>query len=214
MRSSYMKIVFAILFLIGGTFAAAAHAQPTDAQLRQRLTAPRTISITLGAPGKIEWSSTYRKYVWSRNFTARLRTEEPGVVLIVRGYASYDVMGGRYVFWRSFTTSNSYDGIPDPTESEIQGLVRKFEIRSFIRDYYYNRIVGGIESFRLAEDPKYEWHTPNSVSFNMVAVYTIEPVGPGTNQRGAQGFRVRLYRDNTRSEWKNVLSSETDWKPL
>lgn len=58
------------------------------------------------------------------------------MVLIVRGYASYDVMGGRYVFWRSFTTSNSYDGIPDPIESEIQGLVRKFEIRSFIRDYY------------------------------------------------------------------------------
>lgn len=39
---------------------------------------------------------------------------------------------------------------------------------------YFDRVVGDVESMRLAPDPQYEWHTPKSVSFNIVAIYTTE----------------------------------------
>ena len=45
--------------------------------------------------------------------------------------------------------------------------------------------------------------TPNSVSFNVVAVYTFRTNDVGGKERGARTFNIRLYRDNTKSEWKN-----------
>jgi hypothetical protein len=39
---------------VGQTFA-----QPTDAQIKKDLTGAKTVSVTLGQPGKIEWSKTY-----------------------------------------------------------------------------------------------------------------------------------------------------------
>ena len=206
------KIVF--LIFAGFLLTTNAFAQPTDAQIKKQITGPLTVSVTLGVPGKIEWSKTYKKYVWSRNFTSKLKTDEPGVFLLVSGYASYDVMGGRYVFWRTFTSSNSYEGLPNPTAADVQRLIARFGQKEFMRDYWYNNVVGRVESIGLADDPKYEWHTPNSMSFNIVAVYTHKTNEVGGKERGARTFRIRLYRDNTKAEWKSLNTSDKDWKVL
>lgn len=200
----------AIVFL-----ATIANAQPSDAELKKQLTSARTVAVTLGKPGKIEWSTTYKKYVWTRNFTSKLKTDDPTVFLLVKGYASYDVMAGRYVFWRTFTTSNSYDGIPDITAEDVQALITKFGVKAFMGEYQYNHVIGQVESLKLADEPKYEWHTPNSVSLNVVGVYTLRTNDIGGKERGARTFRIRFYRDNTKSEWKNLLvTSDSEWKVL
>ena len=199
--------IFAWFLLTANAFA-----QPTDAQIKKQITGPLTVSVTLGAAGKIEWSKTYKKYVWSRNFTAKLKTDEPGVFLLVKGYASYDVMGGRYIFWRTFTSGNSYDGLPNPSAADVQALIRKFGISEFMRDYWYNLVIGKVESIGLADEPNYEWHTPNSMSFNIVAVYTHKTNEIGGKERGARTFRIRLYRDNTKAEWKSVNTTDKEWK--
>jgi hypothetical protein len=189
-------------------FATAVSAQPTDAQIKKDLTGAKTISVSLGAPGKIEWSKTYQKYVWTRSFTAKVKTEDPGIFVIVKGYASYDVMGGRYVFWKSFTTSNSYEGIPDPTAAEVQALISKFGAEQFLGNYYFNRVLGRVESIGLAAEPKFFWHTPNSVSFNVVAVYTEKTNDIGGRERVSRTFEIRLYRDSVKSPWKNLISTD------
>ena len=207
-RLSIVLATLMVLFGLGVVNRVAA--QPGDAQIKKDLTGPKTVSITLGKPGKIEWSSTYKKYVWSRNFTAKLKTDDPTIFLIVKGYASYDVVGGRYVFWKTFTSSNSYEGLPDPTNSDLQALIAKLGIQAFIREYYLNRVIGKVESFTLAAEPKYEWHTLNSVSFNAVAIYTAKTNDVGGQERVAQTFRVRLYRDSPKSDWRNAISSELE----
>ncbi|MEQ1606796.1 MAG: hypothetical protein ABL999_18180 [Pyrinomonadaceae bacterium] len=194
--------------------ATAAHAQPSDAALKKQLTAPRTVSITLGSPGKVEWSKTYKKYIWTRNFTAKLKTDDPKIFLLVTGYAAYDVMTGRYVYWRTFTSGNSYDGIPNPTAADVQALIKKFGVEAFMRDYWYNHVVGQVESIGLSPEPNFEWHTPNSMSFNIVAVYTHRTNDIGGKERGARTFRIRLYRDSTTSEWKNLGTTDKEWKIL
>ncbi len=61
------KLIFYILslaILIFSLNASESFAQPTDAQLKKVLTSAKTVSVTLDGPGKIEWSKTYKKYVY------------------------------------------------------------------------------------------------------------------------------------------------------
>lgn len=204
-------VYFAMFFAVS---AGSVLAQPTDAELKKQLTNPKTVTLTLGKTGTKSWSSTYKKYVWTRNFTAKLKTADPEIFVIVKGYASYDITGGRYVFWRTFTTSNNYEGIPDPSEQDVQDLIKEFGIEKFMGNYYFNRIVGKLESIGLSKEPKFEWHTLNSVSLNVVAVYTERTNDVGGKERLARTFRIRLYRDNPKSQWKNLISSSESVEQL
>ncbi|HEV2904180.1 MAG TPA: hypothetical protein VGW32_03985, partial [Pyrinomonadaceae bacterium] len=114
------RLLVSVVFFGGVGLASHVAAQPTDAELKKQLTHARTVSVTLGKPGTREWSSTYKKWVWNRHFTAKLKTDDPDIFVIVKGYASYDIVGGRHAFWRTFTTSNNYEGIPDPTAADVQ----------------------------------------------------------------------------------------------
>ena len=204
-------IIVQMLMLFAFGLLSNAAAQPSDAQLKKQLMSPQTVSIVFNGPGAVEWSTTYKKYVWSRAFTRKLKSDEPGVYIIVKGYASYDVMGGRYVYWRNFISSNSYEGIPDLSASDLQALFKKVGTKNFFRRYSYS-IVGEAESIAFADEPNFEWHTPNSVSFDVVSVYTTETAG--RNERGEGTFRVRIYRDNTKSDWRDPSSSRKTWKIL
>lgn len=208
-----LSLPVGVLVLLGA-LANEALAQPSDAEIKKQLTHAKTVSVTLGKPGTREWSSTYKKYVWNRSFTAKLRTEDPEIFVIVKGYASYDIIGGRFVFWRTFTTSNSYDGIPDPTAADVQALIRKFGLEQFLGNYYFNHVIGQVESIGLSDDPKFEWHTPNSVSFNVTAVYTERTNDIGGKERLARTFEIRLYRDTSKQEWLRMMSTPRDKKNL
>lgn len=212
-KMSFLCLMCALLLLCVG-IGTKVSAQPTDAQTKKDLTGAKTVSVTLGKPGTNEWSKTYKKYVWTRNFTAKLKTDDPDIFVIVKGYASYDVIGYRFVFWRSFTTSNSYDGIPDPTASEVEALIGKFGEEQFIGNYDFNRVIGKIESIGLSGEPKFTWHTPNSVSFNVVAVFTKRTNDIGGRERIARTYEVRLYRENVKAVWNSLISTPRDIEKL
>jgi len=215
LRKKQLRLsLLAGLVVLLGALANEVSAQPTDAEIKKQLTHAKTVSVTLGKPGTREWSSTYKKYVWNRSFTAKLRTEDPEIFVIVKGYASYDIIGGRFVFWRTFTTSNSYEGIPDPTAADVQALINRFGVEQFMGNYYFNHVIGKVESIGLSDEPKFEWHTPNSVSFNVTTIYTERTNDIGGKERIARTLRIRLYRDNPKAEWKNLLSTDQDRKVL
>ena len=215
MRRLFMsKLIAAVMLLVGVGFVSAVAAQPTDAQIKKDLTAPKTVSVVLGKPGTREWSSTYKKYVWNRGFTAKLKTEDPEIFVIVKGYASYDIIGGRFAFWRTFTTSNSYEGLPNPTAADVQALITKFGLEQFLGNYYFNRLIGKVESIALSDEPNFQWHTPNSVSFNVTAIYTERTNDIGGKERLARTYEIRLYRDNPKQPWLRMLSSAGEKKPL
>lgn len=205
-------VVTVFLCCLGLTHEVAA--QPTDAEITKQLTHAKTVSVTLGKPGTREWSSTYKKYVWNRNFTAKLKTEDPGIFVIVKGYASYDIVGGRFVFWRTFTTSNNYEGIPDPTAADVQALIGSFGVEKFLGSWF-SHVIGKVESIGLAAEPKFEWHTVNSVSFDVTAIYTERTNDVGGKERITRTVRIRLYRDNPKAEWKSLLlTNDVDRKVL
>lgn len=217
-KFSIYTLTLALVVLGFGFGANHISAQPTDAQLKKQLTHKDTVSVTLGGRGKIEWSSTYKKYMWTRTFTAKLKTETPGEFLIVIGYAAYDVVGGRYVFWRTFTSSNSYEGKKNPTVAEINEVLAREEIREF---NFNNAVVGEYESFKIAPDTDWQWHTPNSVSFNAVGVFWLDaggrrydreawytpPAGFRALDKVESYLRLRLYRDAPNMPWRTIGAS-------
>jgi hypothetical protein len=213
-KAGMSNLLAAVAVLLGASFMNAVLAQPTDAQIKKDLTAPKTVSITLGKPGTREWSRTYKKYVWNRNFTAKLKTEDSEIFVIVKGYASYDIIGSNFVFWRTFTTSNSYEGLPNPTAADVQALIAKFGLEQFMGNYHFNHVIGKVESIGLSDEPNFQWHTPNSVSFNVTAVYTEKTNDIGGKERLARTFEIRLYRDNPKQAWLRMLSSAGEKRVL
>lgn len=191
------------------------NAQPSEAQIKKDMSGERTISITFGKPGSRTWDTSSQKWIWTRDYTQKLKTEDPSVTQIVTGYAAYNANGAAYTFWRTFPNSSRFEGIPNPTNQEIQALIDKFTVQEIFGSFNYGNIVGKIESFGPPADPKFDWHTMNSVSFDLVGVYTQKTNGIGGTERGQRTFRIRLYRDDRKSPWKKFLTtSSKDWKVL
>ncbi|MBX3267457.1 MAG: hypothetical protein KF831_12205 [Acidobacteria bacterium] len=130
--------------------------------------------------------------------------------VIVTGTASYDIVGSRYTFWRTFITSNEYEGIPNPTNADVNALLEKFGLEKFMGNYRYNRVIGTVESIGLSETPNFVWHNPNSVSFNVTAIYRERTNDVGGNERISQVFEIRLYRTAVGAEWNNMISTARD----
>ena len=208
------KTIFVFILVAFGLSVGQALAQPSDAQIKKDLTGAKTVSVTLGKAGTREWSSSYKKFIWTRSFTAKVKTDDPEIFVIVKGYAAYDIAGGRYAFWRSFATSNSYEGIPDPTAADVERLLNKLGAERFMGNYYFNRIVGKPESIGLSDAPEFEWHTPMSVSFNVTAVYTEKTNDIGGRERVARSFRIRLYADKPKGEWLRIMSTPKELKKI
>jgi hypothetical protein len=193
--------------------------QPTAAQLKALEPKKDIVSFTWHHPGTREWSSTYKKYVWSIYWTAKRKTDQPGVTLTVKGYSSFDIVGGKYVYWRDFVGSNSYDGQKPPPLAEINETIQKESLREFTQHLQ----VGEYESLKMAANPDWEWHTMNSVSFTVVAVYQArdsgggytgdpqlpaKPSGKEAVDRIEAQLRLRLYRDSPTVPWRAVGVSD------
>jgi len=205
MRTRYISLFVVAVAIVIGFGAESVDAQPSAAQVKKDVSGPRTISVTVLGRGTRVWSKGYSKYVWDVPYSAKVKSEEPGVNILVEATASYDLAGGRYVYWRSFVGSNIFEGIPNPTESEVASLLNQFGPQKVMMGDFYNA-VGGVESVKLAEKPRFEWHTLNSVSFTVIATYR-EKIDSTTMRRIAKPFRARLYRDSKTAPWKNILGT-------
>jgi hypothetical protein len=179
-------------------------AQPSTREIKSHLTGPKVISSVIHAPGTKVWDAAYSKYVWQIAFTNKVKdSDNPGLIIVVDGLLAFDIIGGRYVYWRSFTSRNSYLGIPDPTASEVRTLIDEFGIQRFLGVRARN-IVGEVEAIGLSDEPRFEWHTPNSVFFNIDATYLER--ARGQTEHVTNTFRVRLYRDDLKAPWKSMVS--------
>lgn len=201
---SFSIFVITVLALVGFG-AVSVQSQPSAAQVKKDVSGPKTISVTVHGAGTRVWSKGYSKYVWDVPYSAKVKSEEPGVNILVEATASYDIAGGRYVYWKSFVGSNLFEGIPNPTETEVAALLQKFGPQPIMMGEFYSAVK--IEGIRLADKPRFEWHNLNSVSFTVYATFT-EQVNYTTTRRIAKPYRARLYRDGKTMPWKSIGQSD------
>ena len=210
--------VGALALLVG---PARAQALPSEDDIRRDLAAPGVVDIVFRGKGTLEriaengvWIDEYK-----RSVTVRRAGDRPGVVVEVIGDVVYRPTGDRFVFQRMRLAGNRLTGLEPPDVAAIDRLIATLKPHDI--DTLAPLIVGEIESIRLADDPRWEWHSPKSVSFEVVQKYTARHPGgayPGSYveltkpgevflDRVERIERWRIYRDAEDGPWLRLSAS-------
>jgi hypothetical protein len=209
MKTLRWKNLRCLLFAaLGVLCASTAHAQPSDAQIRKDLSGPGVISVNLFGRGAKVWSSTYMQYFWEREASVVRKAgiaEYPNATLEVGGFATYTRVSGGWRYQKMAVTYNRYVGIPAPSQSEVLQMVNA-DLEKFL-GYHYNKIVGDLAPVKFPAKAEWYWHTPNSVSFNLVTSFT-EPINFTQTEKKNVTFEVRIYRDSIKGDWNRFISTE------
>lgn len=151
--------------------------------------------------GTRQWNSDVKNWEYVRGVVVKRKSDYAEINLIVSGDVVYQQTGnGGYSYWKFRIVSNTYEGIPNPTQNEILALINDDPSRFF--GYQYGRIIHLITPPKLSSEPKWIWHKPTSVEFHMTAKYeTI--LSNRETEVVEQIFKMRLYRDDIKGPWKN-----------
>ncbi len=194
-----------LLFLLTLLLPVYAWAQPSDAEIKKQITNAGTKQIKFTkSTGTRQWNSDIKNWEWVRGVEVIRSSEYPGIDLVVTGDVVYQYTGvGKYQYWKFRTLDNHYLGIPNPSAKEINDFISK-DWQKFY-GYYFTKITKLNGEPMLAEQPAWEWHSPNSVSFKMVQIFDF--IYSNTEVKTMQTtWNVRLYRDSPKDAWKNFLS--------
>lgn len=199
-----MKKLFVFIFLLASMFS---YAQPTDAVIRKDLTTPLTIDIKFTkTTGTRQWNSSSGNWEYVRGVHIRLKSKDyPGLVVKVVGDAVYQYVGGTKYSYQKFRTGyNEWEGIPNPTEAEIEKMLSA-DWKLFY-GYYFDKIVKLNSGPTLNKEKNFTWNNPNMVLFYMTV--NADLLGGGnTIETAEQQYEVRFYRDNFKDPWKSFMST-------
>ena len=215
-----MKLLpVSVVVMLSFAAGALAQAPPSEAQIRRDIMNPGVIAIIMRGQGSFTRFRENGVIVdeYYRSITVRRKTEKPGITVDVIGDAVYRLIGGRWLFRRMRLAGNTYAGIANPTIDELNKLVATLKPNDV--DNMSHEIIGEIESIRLLEaNPNWEFHSPTSVSFNVVLVHSYVYRGGAYTQTGSNEsahpkvfvdrveriMRWRIYRDNEKSPWARM----------
>ncbi|NOX88306.1 MAG: hypothetical protein GXO77_04710 [Calditrichaeota bacterium] len=205
-----------LLFFLSPGLNRQLHAQPSDARMKKDLVKNKKglISIRFTSNGSKRLENL--KYVWVRDVEIIRKAnipEYPDIKLLIWGTMVYDIIGGKFIYSRFRVGYNSYLGIPNPKESDIKSFLDRHGTKKLVGDWLYDNIVSDV-SYKIADEPRWEWHTPKSVSFNVAATYDVlSQVGKAV-ETVKQIFRVRLYADKIKAPWVNMMSTPKEKKVI
>jgi hypothetical protein len=182
-------------------------APPSDAAIVKRIMDSGALSVKLSPKkGHKQWNADYSTWEYVRGVDEVIRhyPKKKGVKIKIVGDSVYQVHGNQYRYWKFRVISNEYLGLKAPSSTEILRLAQT-DLHKFVSDYWYNLIIGDIQSLYIADEPGFVWHSTNSLSLNMTAEYRA--LVNDTEVRDIrQNYEVRLYRDSDGSPWKSFLS--------
>jgi hypothetical protein len=197
-------LAITVLLLAG----APATAQPSDQQVIADMTGPGVISVTLTPKnGQKQWNADYGVWEYVRGLEAiKEYPQQAGVTIRIVGDAVYQMYGATdYKYWKFRVLSNEYLGLGVPSSTELMGIIGA-DLPKFLSSYWYNRIIGDVKAIYIADNPGFTWHTPNSLSFDVIAEYTARTSDIHLEDI-VQTYNVRLYRDGEDQPWHNFISS-------
>lgn len=194
---------------------------PSEDDIRRDLAAPGVVDVVFRGRGTLERLFEDGVHIdeFKRSVTVRRSGDRPGVVVEVIGDVVYRLVDGRFVFRRMRLAGNRLQGLPNPTIAEIDALLA--HLTPLDIDRRAHLVVGEFEKIRLADDPRWEWHTPRSVSFEVVETFTARWTGgalpgvPPEMPRPGEVFldrveridRWRLYRDADDGPWLRLMAT-------
>ncbi|HRR08198.1 MAG TPA: hypothetical protein PLO56_05860 [Rhodothermales bacterium] len=204
-----MKHFYLLIFLF--LFTLSTQAQPSDAEIRAKLTDANTLSVKLVGTGVRSWNDAFGNWEWRRGAEVlKKSTQYGGLKVMLYGTAIYQYTGaGKYAWKQFYVGQTKYDGLPDPNEDEIMAFINADRAKFF--GYYYGKIVALKEGPTLI--PEFNWETPMRVVFKMKVV--SEQIASNTKlETVEQLYEVRFYRDEMTQPWQRMISSFGERKIL
>ena len=197
-----------LLFLSFFVFIfSAAVAQPSDAEIKKEMTNQYTLDVKFTkSTGTRQWNSGSGNWEYVRGVHIRMKSKDyPGLVVKVIGDAVYQYVGGtKYVYQKFRTAINEWEGIPSPTQADIDKMISA-DWKLFY-GYYFNKIVNLHEGPSIVTEKNFTWSSPINVNFFLKI--KADMLGPNyTLETVEQVYDVRLFRDNYKDPWKNFNAS-------
>lgn len=181
---------------------------PSDAEITDLLKEKGAIEVRFTSDeGTVHTTPTEKWY--ERTAESKWKTDVDNVYRWERSDYRYDFVGDKWVYNRSYFGSGWYDGVPNPTEEEIVKILH--DSRAGYQGAYFEKPV-----FKLAEDPKFNWHTFNSVEFMVEAKY-YKKLSYTEFQKVKAAFPVRLYKDCGGGVYNNSVKEilkDAAWLPV
>lgn len=200
-----------ILLLLAICFYCVAFTQPSDAKVKSDAigNGGGVLSFKFTkSTGTRQWNSSAGNWEYVRGVEIKRKSDYPGINMIVNEDVVYQYIGnGGYSFWKVRVLSNRYEGIPNPTAKEINDFI-SMDWQKFY-GYYFNTIVKLWHQPVLAENPQWVWHDINSVEFRMKMKFDHIIRAKGIETLECI-WNVRLYRDNPKGPWKNLLALRSE----
>ena len=157
LRSFGMGLLFVAVLMLS---ASSAYAQPSDATIKAKAIQDGAVMVKFYGTGRVHTSLTEGTW-YIRSMETHYQTEYPGIKQSVSLEYKYKKSGSSWVFDRTYTVESFYIGVPNPKESEIVAVISKNLAEYF--GNHYNSIVGDIGEIKLAKEPRWIWHSLQSV---------------------------------------------------
>ncbi|MEZ6096767.1 MAG: hypothetical protein R3C03_21505 [Pirellulaceae bacterium] len=195
------------------------YAVPTDKQVIQDVTGEGKdiISVVPSTKnGKKSWSPTFSQYFWERGLTIKKKVTRFGdandIVCNIGGFARYEITDGRYNYREFKTLWVEYEGFPRPTDDEILAFAKE-NMEGFLRGHAARIVHPDDVKIQMApaDEQKYTWHNPNSMSVNLVV--ECDKIRSNTTLASVrQLFEIRMYRDSPDGKWLRLIGSTDSTK--
>jgi hypothetical protein len=172
-----------------------------------------SVEVTKGRAGESYFDRKDLKWYFDRGVVVKRKANIPGAenaVVVVGGLARYQEVGGKYNYWKFLTTYNEYEGIPRPSENELQQFVGKNLGKVFMSREHN---IYGIEKLAIQKGAPWVWHTPNSFSVPFTAQYRHRKDNTTLEERAAI-FEIRFYRNGLNDAIHALMATEKDIKPM
>lgn len=205
-----MKTLITTMFMI--LLGIIVIAQPSDGTIKAKIQADSPSATNIELLGSGTTSREYSDGAYYNYYRRSYRTTKPttytGISEVYSGSIQYVQSGGSYVFSQYLIGDHWFIGVPDPDKNEILTMLNA-DLEKYLKNVYYNRVVGELSPITFPADPEYHWHELTSVSFLTKVTYS-EKVNSTQVRKAEHTYRVRIYSDEFKGPWKSFNSSREE----
>ena len=198
------KLIITTVLLIAGIFS---YAQPSDAtvikKIRERFS---TGDIKLGAwsTSKKQEGLVWHYYHW-KHFTLS-KKDASGVTGIIKSAVIYEKLNGSYSFHNYATITTEVGGMKDPNKDELVKYL-KANLQEYLGGAYGD-IVGEMPIISIPANTKFNWASPEQVTFNSKVTYTRK-ISNTEVEKAEHTYETMLFKGKN-GNWNRILADETE----
>ena len=182
---------------------------PSDARVKQQIRkrfSEGTIHLGGSSTSKKREGLIWHYYYW-RHFTLTKKDPASGLTGKIKSALVYEKINGKYVFHNYATITTEVVGKKPLNKTEVISYL-KANLSDFLGSTY-NDIVGNMPIISIPDGTKFNWESPDMVTFNVKAVYT-KKVSNSTVEKAEHIYETMLFKDANTGKWNRILASEIE----